>query len=380
MKKEMELLPTAPEQGATHNTDVAQSRAIAEVQGMMTIAQSRPRNEMKAFDKMMKACERRSLAETSIYSYPKGGKQIEGPTIRLAEMIARCYGNLDFGVVELEQKHGESLVLTYCLDLETNTRQSKVFTVKHTRKSGQNIVVLTDPRDIYEMVANQGARRLRACILGIIPGDMTEAAVQKCNETMQKADGTPIEDRIRKLVAAFSSFGVTPSMLEAKLGHNLNATNEQELVNLRKTYLSLKDGMSKVTDWFTHEAPPATPPAAPEATAPSAPRKRATRKKVTPAPEVSAPEVEAAPPDDDLPMDPLPPSQERLSGVSPHGRLEKLLDIHNIGIGRFLAWAEEVVLIKDATSYGDIVEIPIGELNENLFKILAANVAIIKAA
>lgn len=47
--------------------------------------------------------------------------------------------------------------------------------------------MLTDSRDIYEATANFGARRMRACILGVIPGDVVDMAVNECKETQKKA-------------------------------------------------------------------------------------------------------------------------------------------------------------------------------------------------
>ncbi|BBP90994.1 hypothetical protein BsIDN1_46120 [Bacillus safensis] len=43
--------------------------------------------------------------------------------------------------------------MAYAWDLETNTRQTKIFTVKHERKAKGAITKLNDPRDIYELVA-----------------------------------------------------------------------------------------------------------------------------------------------------------------------------------------------------------------------------------
>ncbi len=75
----------------------------------------------------------------------------------------------------------QSTVEAFAWDVEeANTRQTKVFQVRHWRHTKQGGYKLTDPRDIYELVANNGARRLRACILGVIPGDVIDAAVA-CN-------------------------------------------------------------------------------------------------------------------------------------------------------------------------------------------------------
>lgn len=228
------------------------SRQAQEVQAAMVIAKKFPRDTNSALDRILQACKRRGLAEQACYAYPKGGTSVTGPSIRLAEAMAQNWGNVDFGILELEQRDGESTVMAYAWDLETNTRQTKVFNVPHARWTKQDgLVPLRDPRDIYEMIANQGARRLRACILGIIPGDITDAAVEQCENTMKAGNKGTVVDRTRKMVQLFSELGVTSEMIETRLGHILDATTETELVNLRKIYQSLKDGMSKREDWFS---------------------------------------------------------------------------------------------------------------------------------
>lgn len=231
-------------------TEVAMTRAAQEVQAAMAIAKRFPRDEKSAYSRLMNACKRKGLAEAAIYEYPRGGTKVEGPSIRLAEAAAQCWGNVDFGVVELEQKAGESTVMAYAWDLETNTRQTKIFQVKHERHTKQGRQFLSDPRDIYEMVANQGARRLRACILGVIPGDVIDDAVNQCDKTLAGGTQEPIGDRVRKMLAAFAEFNVTVEMVESKLGHKADAISESELAKLRKTYTSIKDGMGGIHDFF----------------------------------------------------------------------------------------------------------------------------------
>ena len=129
--------------------EVAAQREIAEVQAQIFMARQFPRDEVSAVDKIMKACTRESLAETATYTYARGGTDISGPSIRLAETIAQCWGNISFGVRELEQRNGESKVEAYAWDLETNARVNKVFQVSHIRHTRKGQERLTDPRDIY---------------------------------------------------------------------------------------------------------------------------------------------------------------------------------------------------------------------------------------
>lgn len=230
------------------------SRELGEVQGQIVMAKQFPRNVFLAEQRILDACKRPSLAETAIYSYPRGGTRVEGPSIRLAEVIAQNWGNISFGIKELEQRPGESVAMAYAWDLETNVRQEKVFTVPHMRKAKGQIKKLDDPRDIYELVANNGARRLRACILGIIPGDIVEKAVEACNETLKGNNAKPIKERIAESLKIFKEkFQVTQEQIEERFGYKAEAFTDRDLLELGKIYNSLKDGMSKVEDWFPKE-------------------------------------------------------------------------------------------------------------------------------
>lgn len=237
-------------------TEAMVSRQAQEVQAAMIIAKRFPRDTFDSFSKIMKSCERKILAETAIYEYPKGGQKVQGPSIRLAEVLAQNWGNLDFGIMELEQKLGESTVMAYAWDLETNTRQTKIFTVKHERKAKNVTTKLTDSRDIYELVANMGARRMRACILGVIPGDIVEAAVDKCKDTLINGQKEPLEDRLRKALETFKKeFGVTKEMIEKNCGSNLEAFTEHDYLKIARIFTSLRDGMGKKEDYFDVRTP-----------------------------------------------------------------------------------------------------------------------------
>ena len=244
--------PTQPQSSAIAQSD--QQRAIAEVQAAMMIARMNPRGQMQAMDRILNACTRKGLAEAAVYQYARGGTDISGPSIRLAEAIAQQWGNIQFGIRELDQSGGESTVQAFAWDVETNTRREMTFQVKHERHTRQGAKKLTDPRDIYELVANQGARRLRACILGIIPGDVAEAAVNQCEVTMKStADTSP--EAIKKLLEAFQTFGVNKEQIEKRIQRHIDAIQPAQIVSLKKIYVSLRDGMSTAQDWFEPAAP-----------------------------------------------------------------------------------------------------------------------------
>lgn len=232
--------------------EVETERAIQEVQASMIIAKRFPRDQEASYLRIMTACERFNLADQAEYAYPRGGKSITGPSIRLAECLAQNWGNLQFGIRELSQSGGESEVEAFAWDLETNTRQVKTFKVPHKRYTkAKGNVSLVDPRDIYEYVANQGARRMRACILGIIPGDIVDAAEAKCRETVKKGmKAKPLIDQVRSTLKAFDSLSITKDMVEQRLGHATDAITEDELVELNNIGRSIKDNITNREEWF----------------------------------------------------------------------------------------------------------------------------------
>ncbi|MEE3805426.1 hypothetical protein V2H29_00520 [Lysinibacillus fusiformis] len=248
--------PTSYQQPQTGGTlaQASASREMEEVKGQIFMAKQFPRNVFQAEQRVLDTCRRPALAQVAMYQYPRGGQRVTGPSIRLAEAIAQNWGNLSYGIQELEQREGESVAKAFCWDLETNVRQEKVFTVKHSMKAKGSIKKLEDPRDIYEKVANDGARRLRSCILGVIPGDIIDKAIVQCHETLAGNSQGPLKDRIANALRSYKeNHRVTQEMIEAKFGYNADSFTEYDYVELINIFNSLRDGLSKVDDWFNKE-------------------------------------------------------------------------------------------------------------------------------
>ena len=226
-------------------------RAVAEIQAQVFMAKQFPRDENQARARILRSCQRPGLAAKAIYTYPKGGQRVTGPSIRLAEAIAQAWGNLDFNTVILEQRETESVCLSYCWDVETNTRASRSFIVPHKISTKHGEKVLTDPREIYELAANQGARRLRACILSIIPGDIVDEAIDACNATLAGGNKRPLIDRLRELTDRFMTYYSVPlSSIERYFGYPLDSFTEMDGVTLAGIYTALRDGASSREDYF----------------------------------------------------------------------------------------------------------------------------------
>ena len=245
---------TVPSQGSNAVVDIAMQREISEVQAMVILAKKFPRDAIQAMDNILVACQRPTLAGQALYTYARGGTDITGPSIRLAEAIAQAWGNIQFGVRELDQRNGESTVESYAWDMQSNVRQSKVFQVKHVRDTKRGSYAVSGTRDVYEVTANQASRRMRSCILSLVPGDVIDAAVKRCELTLAKnVDASP--EAIQKMLETFANYGITKEQIENRIQRRVESITAPQIISLRKIYNSLKDSMSSPADWFDTEEP-----------------------------------------------------------------------------------------------------------------------------
>lgn len=225
----------------------------AEVQAAIIIAKNFPRKEDVAYEKLMKACRRTSFADNAIYSYPRGGTDIEGPSVNLAREAARVWGNIEYGFLIVRDEEGERHLRGFSWDKETNTRNFAEASFKKIiyRKGKGNII--PDERDLRELTNKHGAILERNAILKTMPKDFIEDAMDLCRETL-KSDAEKDPDAARKrLILAFSEFNVTPDMIEKKLTHPLGECTPKEIADLRKIYTSIKDGNTTWHDYVASE-------------------------------------------------------------------------------------------------------------------------------
>jgi hypothetical protein len=264
-------------------TAVEQSRAVAEVQAAIVVAQQCPRDIQAALSEMRMSCSQMFLAEKAFYRFPRAGQTVSGASVHLARELARCWGNLQYGLIELrrDDEYAQSEMQAFAWDVEKNSRNSSTFIVPHLRDTKQGPKKLTDTRDIYELNTNNGARRVREAIFAILPPWFVEEAKQLCLQTMQNGGGEkPLVQQIADALARFSTeLGVSEQRIVAKFGPTAGWTPHQ-VAQLRIIYRSLNNGEVTVDQEF----PTVGITGADIAAGPA--------KKVQPAPEAAVPEVE----------------------------------------------------------------------------------------
>lgn len=249
-------LPHSAPDRIGQGTAIEQSRAAAEVYYRVAAAKQMPRDEDAAIAAMRVACSNLRLAEQAFYSVPKGGERAIGPSVHLARELARIWGNIDYGVVELrrDDEHGQSEMQAFAWDLQTNARPSTLWIQPHKMDTKKGVKKLVEVQAIYELNSNAGARRVREQIFAVLPKAFVDEAQEACRATLARGTGESLEVRITKAVQAFATtFAITEQQLADRLGRAPARWDEQDVADLSVLFKSLKAGEVQKDVEFPHE-------------------------------------------------------------------------------------------------------------------------------
>lgn len=241
-----------PGNGPGQATQIEQSRAVAQVQAAAVMARQFPRNVQAAVKAIEETCKVQAVASSAFYSYKRGGSSVSGLTVHIAREMARIWGNIDYGVSELSRDvaAGQSEMLAYAWDLETNTRSAQTFIVLHVRDSRGGQTPLTDLRDVYENNANNGARRVREAIFAVIPRWVVDTAERTLRQTLENGGGQSIEQRVAEALRYYDDLGVSQRRIEDRVKRPVAEWNGRIVGQLQTIYQSLVRGETTVEAEF----------------------------------------------------------------------------------------------------------------------------------
>lgn len=243
METETPKLLPAETQGTTPAASQQTVKEIQAVRDRMLIARGYPRDASQSQARIAQSCKRPSFAEAAIYKVPRSGGTVEGPSIQLALEVARQWGNMDICMGrEIPQDDDKKTVIEVsATDTETNFHVSEMLSVKHVRYSKQGgLKPLTNPDDIYLICSARASKRVRECILKVVPRDVTDLAIEQCRQT--SASNAGLELRVAGMVAKFAKLGVTESMLTDHLKKPLKDIVAGDLQDLAGIYTDLNEG------------------------------------------------------------------------------------------------------------------------------------------
>jgi hypothetical protein len=225
-----------------------------ENQNMQAVSVARPRNEDKILADALDELERYpDLAARNYYSIPfaetRGSDrtfQVEGPSINAAMSLARRWGNCSVYGVQVGEDEDKVYLSGVFLDLETNFRIGRPFTVsKYLKRKDGRTEVLRDQRLI--MAIQSGASKgIRNAILAGLPDGFVESYYQRARSIAARE----AKSKWAELIAHFRTFGVSQEMLEAHVGHPLDKITDNELADLRGIFNALQQQQAQPADIF----------------------------------------------------------------------------------------------------------------------------------
>ena len=173
-------------------------------------------------------------------------KTIEGPSIRLAEIFASCWGNLAYGFRSIADDGRAVIVEGVCVDYETNVRVTKQarrnVLDRNGRRFGEDLVTVTT------MAA--GSIACRNAVFGVIPGVYVDRVLEAAR-SRAVGDQRTLGVRRDKAIGYFKKLGVEEARILAALGRaTLADVTGDDVVTLRGLATAIREGDAKLEETF----------------------------------------------------------------------------------------------------------------------------------
>lgn len=226
---------------AAHQTEQA------EIDIQVATAKRWPRDIDRSLQRM-KAMSIRSpkVAAACFYVLPRGGKNIEGGSIRLAEIVYMCWGNLRLKarVIGAEDVFIRAMATSW--DLETN--------VGLERDSLRRIVDSHGRRYSHDMIVTTGnaaaSIAIRQAVFASIPRVYVDEIVEHCMQVAAGKRGN-LDDEKKRWFAWYEEKGIGRDQVLELLGKDgPEAIEIEDITTLQGLSNALRDGETTLKDVF----------------------------------------------------------------------------------------------------------------------------------
>jgi hypothetical protein len=229
-----------------------------EIDIQIATARAYPRSiDLFMSDSLSMATINEDTAAKCFYALQKGGKEIQGPSVRLAEIVAVNYGNLRFGQKYIgETEDGKSVIAEgFAYDLQKNVAARIEITRRIVDKFGKRYG--NDVIETTKLAAGSIAKR--QAIFQVIPMMFTQQIFEQCKKAAV-GDIKTLSQRRTKAIEWFAKFGVTQDRVLASVGKaSLEEIGLKELEYLIGLSTAIKDGEIDVDAAFPQAVSEAKP-------------------------------------------------------------------------------------------------------------------------
>lgn len=188
----------------------------------------------------------RETAQSCFYALPRGGKTVEGPSVRLAEIVGSAWGNLRYGARMVQIGERAVTAQGVCHDLERNVSATVEVQRRITKKNGQRY-----DDDMIGVACNAACSiALRNAVFKVVPG----AYWHEVYVAARKAaigDAKTLVNQRADMVAYFAKMSVSAERVLAAISKtSLDDVGLDELVTLKGLATAIREGETTVDEAF----------------------------------------------------------------------------------------------------------------------------------
>lgn len=188
------------------------------------------------------------------YKVPRGGKMIEGPSIRLAEIAVTCFQNMRVSTkilaVNTNQDDPHAILEAMAFDVQNNTAIRMESRRRITKKRNKDA---PDEDDINVAVKAGSAIAFRDAVFKVVPKALVNNVMGAAKKTAI-GDAKTLIERRDKAVEAFTKMGVRKERVFARIERkNIEDVSLEDLETLIGLYTAIKDGQISVDEAFPTE-------------------------------------------------------------------------------------------------------------------------------
>jgi len=219
----------------------------AEIDCQISTAKAFPRSITQFLSKALSiATVNEEVAMSCSYSVPRQGKAIEGPSVRLAEIVCSAYGNVRSGARVIANDGKTITAQGICHDLETNNCVTVEVKRKITNSSGK-----TYSEDMQVVTGNAAcAIAFRNAVFKVIPFALVDGVYTKCKE-VAKGTAETLPARREKALAYFKSQNITEKQICEVLEIKKVGDIDLDKLSVLQGFVSaVKNGESTLKDLF----------------------------------------------------------------------------------------------------------------------------------
>lgn len=178
------------------------------------------------------------------YSLPRSGKDISGPSVRMAELAVMAFGNIraGFRITNIDDKYVTAEGVAK--DIEKNTEALSQAVVRITNKDGQRYN--DDMIQVAQMAA--GAKAYRNAVFKIIPAAFINQALHAAQAHSEKAANVNLKEAVPKVFEAFEKYHVKrDQILQYFKVDNQDQLTGTHVVKLQSFFQAIKEGTDPKT-------------------------------------------------------------------------------------------------------------------------------------